>query len=188
MGLRQTCPSGAESEAGLEVMPIRGVTLSDGHCPGERAHCRRYGRRPSPWPGCHGRVRTGDLRAASRPGRSGRSRAWLKWSALNQASRGEHLYSRRWWRRPACPASSPWEGIGSRPCQNPCLRAATPPADARPGRCRTNSVTGAGQRRMRPWSTSNRRRSPSTLISCRPPMGTRFAWQVTPGLGTALAP
>jgi hypothetical protein len=38
MGLRQTCPSGAESEVGLEVTPIDGVTLSDRHCPGERAY------------------------------------------------------------------------------------------------------------------------------------------------------
>ena len=34
MGLQQTSPSGAESTVGLDVMPIDGVTLSDGHCPG----------------------------------------------------------------------------------------------------------------------------------------------------------
>ena len=45
MGLQQTCPSGAESEVGLEVMPIDGVTLSDGHCPGERAHPPMIGNR-----------------------------------------------------------------------------------------------------------------------------------------------
>lgn len=48
MSIRQTCPSGAESEVGLEVMPIDGVTLSDGHRPGERAQSRsgRLGRLP----------------------------------------------------------------------------------------------------------------------------------------------
>ena len=41
MDLQQTSPSGAESKVGLEVMPIDGVTLSDGYCPGERTPTRR---------------------------------------------------------------------------------------------------------------------------------------------------
>ena len=37
---RQTSPSGAKSNVGLEVMPADGVTLSDGYCPGVRAPTR----------------------------------------------------------------------------------------------------------------------------------------------------
>jgi hypothetical protein len=42
MGLQQTSPTGAESKVGLEMMPIDGVTLSDGRALGERARTRRY--------------------------------------------------------------------------------------------------------------------------------------------------
>jgi hypothetical protein len=34
-------PVQAALKVGLEVMPIDGVTLSDGHCPGERTPTRR---------------------------------------------------------------------------------------------------------------------------------------------------
>ena len=40
MGLPQTSPSSAESKVGLEVMPIDGMTLSDGHGPKERTPTR----------------------------------------------------------------------------------------------------------------------------------------------------
>jgi len=42
MGLQQTSPTGAESKVGLEMMPIDGVTLSDGRALGEHARTRRY--------------------------------------------------------------------------------------------------------------------------------------------------
>ena len=47
-GLPQTSPGSAGSKAGLEVMPIDGVTLSDGHGPGERAQSRRSVRCDTP--------------------------------------------------------------------------------------------------------------------------------------------
>jgi hypothetical protein len=37
MGLPQASPSGAESKVGFDAMPIDCVTLSDRHCPEERA-------------------------------------------------------------------------------------------------------------------------------------------------------
>jgi hypothetical protein len=41
ISLQQISPTGAGSKVGLEVTLIDGVTLSDGHCPGERAPTRR---------------------------------------------------------------------------------------------------------------------------------------------------
>jgi len=56
MGLRLTCPSGAESGVGLEAMPTDGVMLSEGRYPGGRARTRRSGVRRGSLASFHARA------------------------------------------------------------------------------------------------------------------------------------